>query len=49
VAAVLVIYVVPLTAAVVFLVSVGLWELALALAVVEALMMVAVVWAKRTG
>ena len=45
----LVIYVVPLTAAVAFLVYVGLWHLALALAVVEVLMMAAVVWAKRTG
>lgn len=48
-AAVLVLYVVPLTAAVAFLVYAGLWQLALALAVVEALMMLAVVWAKRTG
>jgi hypothetical protein len=47
--AIVVIYVVPLTAALVFLVAVGLWELALALAVVEAVVLAAVVWAKRTS
>lgn len=47
--AVTVIYVVPLTAALVFLVAVGLWRLALALAAVEAVVLAAVIWAKRTS
>jgi hypothetical protein len=46
--AVLLVYVLPLGAAVVFLVVVGLWQLALALAAVEAVVFSAVVWAKRT-
>lgn len=45
----LVIYVVPLTAALVLLVVAGLGQLALALAVVEAVVIAAVVWAKRTS
>jgi hypothetical protein len=47
-AAVVVIYVLPLTAALVFLAAVGLWRLALALAAVEAVVLCAVIWAKRT-
>jgi hypothetical protein len=47
-AAVVVIYVVPLTAALVFLVAVELWRLALALAAVEAVVLAAVVWARRS-
>jgi hypothetical protein len=46
---VLVIYVIPLTAAVAFLVYAGLWELAVALAVVEAVVVAVTVWASRTG
>jgi hypothetical protein len=47
--AVLVVYVLPLTAALLFLATRGLWVLAVALAVVEALVLAAVVWAKRTS
>jgi hypothetical protein len=47
-AAVVVIYVLPLTAALVFLAAVDLWRLALALAAVEAVVLCAVIWAKRT-
>jgi uncharacterized membrane protein len=47
-AAVLLVYVLPLGAAVGFLVVVGLWQLALALAAVEAVVFSAVLWARRT-
>jgi predicted RNA methylase len=47
--AVLVLYVVPLTAALVLLLAAGLGQLAVALAVVEAVVVAAVVWAKRTS
>lgn len=47
-AAVLLVYVLPLGAAVVFLLVVGLWQVALALAVVEAVVFSAVLWARRT-
>lgn len=45
----LVLYVVPLTAALVLLLVAGLGQLALGLAVVEAVVIAAVVWAKRTS
>lgn len=45
----LVLYVVPLTAALVLLVAAGLGQLALGLAVVEVVVIAAVVWAKRTS
>lgn len=48
VAAVLVIYVLPLAGALVFLLAAGLQQLALALLVVEAVVLAAVVWAKRS-
>jgi hypothetical protein len=47
--AVAVVYVVPLTAALVFLLAVGLPQLALALALVEVVVLAAVVWARRTS
>ncbi len=47
--ALLVVYVVPLTAALVFLASRGLWVIAAGLAAVEAVVLAAVVWAKRTS
>ena len=46
-AAVLIIYVVPLTAALVFLLTAGLEGLALALLLVELVVLGAVLWAKR--
>ena len=46
--AVLLIYVLPLTGALVFLAVAGLPQLALALLVVEAAVLAAVVWAKRS-
>ena len=48
VVATLLIYVLPLAGAVVFLAAVGLPQLALALVVVEAVVLTAVVWAKRS-
>jgi hypothetical protein len=47
-AAVVVIYVVPLTTALAFLVAVGLWRLAVALAAVEVVVLAAVVWVRRS-
>jgi uncharacterized integral membrane protein len=44
----LLVYVLPLGAAVAFLLVVGLWQLALALAAVEAVVAGAVAWARRT-
>jgi len=48
VVAVLLVYVLPLTGALVFLAVAGLPQLALALLVVEAVVLAAVVWAKRS-
>ena len=48
VTAVLIIYVVPLTAALVLLVAAGLGRLALLLLLVELVVLGAVVWAKRS-
>ena len=48
VVAVLIIYVVPLTAALVLLVAAGLGRLALLLLLVELVVLGAVVWAKRS-
>lgn len=49
VVAVLLIYVLPLAGAVVFLAAAGLPQLALALVVVEAVVLATVLWAKRSS